>query len=374
MSSHKDPFEYWMDKQAAQVPVWEEPECYDVNNRSDRRQMYSRLVMGDAKVDRKVAHIALDLFEAEYPDEKNNAKLRERFMKPIIAEGDRYGKWHYFSWSNRLVQYADEETHWRLLANRNRELIRSDELPTLRHKTTAHVGLSVGSVIVEQLSHMAMGEKVILSDPDVLSVPNLNRINAGMPEVGMRKTDIVGIRLSELNPYVKQVHLPEGITPGNAHIVARHNPDFIFEEVDHLPTKILMRKIARQVRATLLMATDAGELSMLDVERYDLGDDRPFLDLLTRDEITMVEKSDPTYKQTVKLIEKLIEEENSSPRLALSMGQIGITLGGIAQLGTTAAVGGAYAAIAAKEVALGNGPATGRYKISPQSILRIPHM
>ena len=375
MSFTGDALEHWMDRAAEDVPEWSEPECYDPTIPGDRRQMYSRIVMGGARVQRKVTAIAEDMFEVQNPDLKNDAIARQRFMEPIVAEGDRFGRWHYFPWSNVLVQFADPETHWQLLAERNKELISADESQKLRHVTTGHVGLSVGSHIIEQTSHMALGDRVLIADHDVVSVPNLNRINIGMPEVGMRKTDTVGIRLSELNPYVKQVHFRDGITPANVTYFERHKPDLIFEEVDHMPTKVLLRKVARQVGAALMMATDAGELSMLDVERYDDPNilTEPFLGLLNTDELQMIERGSPTYTQTVKLIENLIGSENMSPRLRRSMGQIGITLGGIAQLGTTAIVGGAYAAIAGKEILLGRGPATGRYRVSPQELLNIPY-
>ena len=188
----------------------------------------------------------------------------------------------------------------------------------------------------------------------------------------MRKTDITGIRVSELNPYVRQVHFPDGMNPLNAAVVAaNHVPDLVFEEVDHLPTKILMRRLAQKVGAALLMATDAGELTMIDVERYDLGDAEPFLGILSAEELAAIEKQNPSPQETVQLITRLIGLENISKRLAISMGQIGLTLGGIAQLGTTASAGAAYTAVAGRQILLGKGPATGRYKVSPLQILHL---
>lgn len=375
MTGRGDAFEHWIDQSIADVPEWTEPDCYDLNDSGDKRQMYSRLVMNRAKVHRRVVQIADDLFELEHPDMKNDFDAKQRFVDPIVAEGDRYGKWHYFPWSNSLVQYADSETHRRLLTSRNRHLITEDEQKRLGSATIAHVGLSVGAHILEQTSHMALGNKVVLADPDIMSVPNLNRIHAGMPEVGMRKTDVAGIRLSELNPYVKQVHFRDGVTPHNAgHIAWHQRPDLIFEEVDHMPTKILMRKIAQQVGSALLMAGDLGDRSMIDIERYDLGDAEPFLGLLSADELERIEKGGMTADQNLRLMIKHIGLENISRPFGISISQIGVTLGGIAQLGTTASVGGAYAAVAGREILLGRGPATGRYTVTPQQVMRMRHM
>lgn len=369
MSGRDTTWEYWINRQAVAVPKWSEPICYDPYLSEDRLDMQRRIAVGGAKIHRKVAQIAEDLFELQHPDQKNDPNARQRFIDPVVAEGDYFGKWHYFAWSNQLVQYPDAETHWSLLAFRNRELISANELRKIGSATVAHVGLSVGSHILEQTSHMALGRKVILADPDTVSIPNLNRIHVGMAEVGMRKTDVAGIRLSELNPYVKQIHFSEGMTPGNVDEFARHHPNLIFEEVDHLPTKVLMRKLAYRLGAALIMATDTGDLTMIDVERYDKGDINPFLGRFTVAEIEMIEKQNPTPEQTVRLIIKLIGLENISLRLAQSLGQIGMMLGGIAQLGTTASVGGAYAAVAGREILLGRGPATGRYKVSPHTTL-----
>lgn len=366
--------EYWMNHAAKKMPTWVEPEVYDINHLGDRREMIRRISIGGATVDRKATEIADDLFELRHPDRKKDDIARQRFIRPIIREGDRYGTWHYFAWSNTLVQYPDEQTHRELLTFRNRELITADELRKIGTATIAHVGLSVGSHILEETSHMAMGNKVILADPDIMSIPNLNRIHAGMPEVGMRKTDAAGIRLSELNPYVQQIHLPDGVTKQNAEVIAKHRPQLIFEEVDHLPTKILMRKIGYRVGTAVIMATDTGDRTMIDIERYDKGYVEPFLGRLTTTELEMIESSNPTPEQTVQIIMKLIGLENISVRLAISMGQIGMTLGGIAQLGTTASVGGAYAAVAGREILLDRGPNSGRYKVTPQDVMHLRYI
>jgi len=374
MSLEHGPLKFWMDRQEAPLPHWSQPESYNLNDRGDRREMHQRIVSSAAKVERKVAQIADDLFEFENPDKKRDEAARKRFIEPIIAEGDRFGKWYYFSWSNRLVQFADQETHWQLLTYRDRELIKKEELPKIRHATTWHIGLSVGGSILDQTSHMGLGDKVVLADPDVMSVPNLNRIQAGMPTVGMRKTDVSGIKLSELNPYVRQIHFSEGLTSGNTHEFAKHQPDLIFEEVDHLPTKVLARKLAYRFGTALLMATDAGDRTMVDVERYDLGDNDHFLGRLTPKEVHSIEEEILSPELTVQLIVRLIGQENISDRLARSIGQIGMTLGGIAQLGTTASAGAAYAAVAGRDILLGQGPSTGRYKMSPQEILHMPYL
>lgn len=327
------------------------------------------IVIGRAKKLRRIVLIADELFELNHPEKKDSQAARELFTAPIIKKGDRYGKWFYFPWSNQLVQYPNKKEHQRLLASRNRDLITDAEQRKLRTATILYAGLSVGSHILEQATHMGIGGTVILADPDIVSITNLNRINAGMAEVGMRKTDVAGIRLSELNPYVKQVHFPEGITVQNSKRITRRKLNLIYEHVDDLPIKISLRRLAKQKRIPLIMATDVGDRSLIDVERYDQKGTVPFLGTLTTKEIRQLEKGILPVDQKITLIKKIIGEENISPRFASSLDQIGVTLSGIAQLGTTAAAGGAYATVAGRDILLGDGPATGRSAMSPQEVM-----
>lgn len=353
-------------QEAFRPPVWEEPDCYDLNDSGDRRQMYGREMMQLATKHGRAEEIARELFHMRHPDRADDATGEERFVESIVKQGDRFGKWFYFPWSNSLVQYPDEEDLRALLSFRNRELITDQEQRKLGAATIAHVGLSVGLKVLEETVHMGMGRKLIIADHDTVSLTNLNRLNAGMESVGMRKTDVAGIRVSELNPYISQVHLPEGVSPDTLAVLERRRPDVIYEHVDHLPTKVLMRQTAGRLAVPLVMATDIGDRSLIDVERYDISDTEPFLGRLSPEEIAMIEKGGLNLQETMRLVVEIIGHENISVRMAQSLGRIGVTLGGIAQLGTTAAAGAAYAAVAGRDILLGRPLASGRYELSPQ--------
>lgn len=360
--------------QGQNIRTWEEPDCYDLNLPGDRRQMYGREMMQLAEKRGNVEIIANELFEMTHPDREADQDLRKRFTEPIIKQGDRFGKWFYFPWSNRLVQYPDEQELRQLLTFRNREMITAEEQRQLGSSTVAHIGLSVGMKVLRESVHMGLGKKVILADYDNLSIANLNRMDATMEQAGMRKTDIAGIHVSELNPFIQQVHFPDGITEKNAYLIARHQPNIIYEHVDHLPTKALIRKIAQQAGIPLVMATDIGDYSLIDVERHDKEHIKPFLGKLSDTDLALVEKGDLSKEQTQRLVVEIIGYENISVRMAKSLGHIGLTLGGIAQLGTTAAAGAAYAAVAGRSIVLGRGPDSGRFRKSPQEIMGIPYL
>jgi molybdopterin/thiamine biosynthesis adenylyltransferase len=365
-----DAFEYWTSRQTVPVPVWEEPDLYDAKKPGDRRQMYSRIVMGGAAVRENTVAIANDLFELHHPDQKFDPAARDRFTSKVIKQGNKFGTWAYLPWSNQLVQFADEEEHWQLLTNRNRELISQEEQRKLSAATLMFIGLSVGSLVLDQAVHMGMGGTLVLVDPDTVSIPNLNRIQVGMTEVGMHKTDVAGIRVSEVNPYVKQIHVSEGLTKQNVGRLAARRPDIVYEHADHLPSKLLARRLAAQVEAALIMATDAGENSLIDVERHDRSRAAPFNGRLSATQIAQMESGMLTPEQTLRLIIQIVGHENISVRMAQSLGQIGVTLGGFSQLGTTASAGAAYAAKAGKDILLGPGPASDRYTLKPHEVFK----
>ena len=366
---------YLNEQSPATVREWDEPHCYDLNRTSDRMQMYGRETMQLAQKQGRVADIAAELFEMNHPDKTDDSVARERFIAPIMRQGDRFGKWFYFPWSNKLVQYPDEKDHRDLLTFRNRYLINPEQQSKLGGAVIAYAGLSVGMKVLEDTIHSGMGRKVIIADPDRLSIMNLNRLNAGMEEVGMRKTDIAGIRVSEVNPYIRQVHFRSGITPYNVHAIAeQHRVDLVYEHVDHLQTKILLRKNARKERIPLIMATDIGDRSLIDIERYDEGFETPFFGRLTNQQIMQIEKGSLSPEQRQRAIVDIIGPENISLSMAKSLGHIGITLSGIAQLATTASAGAAYAAVAGREILLDRGATSGRYILSPQKILNIHHI
>jgi hypothetical protein len=368
--NHNDNLDFWMDQKIAPIPEWSEPEQYDLNDTHDRNEMFDRVYIGNAKVHKRIGQIAEDLFEMQHPNKKDNDTARDEFMGPLLEQGNRFGKWFYFPWSNDVVQYADKDIHRQLKSNRNRDLITADEQLLLSNKTLVYAGLSVGSNAIDEASHLTMGGHMILADPDRISVPNTNRIHVGMPQVGMRKTDAAGIKLSELDPYVRQTHFPDGVTHANAGKILALQPDIIFEHADHMPSKLLLRQMAKYGRAALIMATDVGDRSLIDVERYDNAQDstRPFLGRLDDEQLKKLDAGTMSAQEQKALVVQIVGMSAVSRRLMGSLPNIGRTLGGLPQLGTTASSGAAAATVAAREIILGRGPSTGRYYTSPQGI------
>lgn len=356
---------------SAEPVEWAQPELFDLSNPDDIGEFLYRIDEKDSKVFDRVDIIAEDMFEMHYPDRKDDTEAKAQFSEDILNEGVSFGTWAHFPWSNTMVRYADRDEHQALRTFRNKNLITSEEQRMLFDARIAIAGLSVGSSVAEQMALGGVGGAVLYADTDHLSVPNLNRIASGMPQVGMRKIDIAAIKTSELDPYIEQTHLHEGITDASLDKLDKFKPQIVFDEVDDLRAKALLRKYASERQIPLIMASDVGEKTLLDVERYDQSAVSPFLGRLNESHIEKILAGPLDEEEKKKMVKKVIGIRNASSRLLASLFEIDETLGGFPQLGTTATTGGSLATVAAREILLGRGPESGRSVVSPRKIMGV---
>ncbi|MDB5186449.1 MAG: UBA/THIF-type binding protein [Candidatus Saccharibacteria bacterium] len=352
---------------------WEPPQMFDLSDESDRQELEHKFDVGEVHgVHDEIGAIANELYEWENPDKKADQQERAAFVHDITSQGARYGRWVLFPWSSELVRYPEKDQHRALRTSRNRSLITGEEQQRLYESTAAVFGLSVGSNVVEKLVASGIGGKIIIGDPDRLEPSNLNRIAGGFSDVGSKKVDLMARKISEIDPYIEQVHFLEGVTRESLSDLAAHRPNVIFDEVDDLDAKAAMRKFASAEGIPLVMATDLGDRSIIDVERYDLGDTQPFNGRLKAHEVDKLYDGSYTAEERGKFMLKIVGVRHVTTRMLDSVMHVDKTLAGLPQLGTTASIGGALAAIAAREIILGRKLPSGRYVCSPKKIMGLP--
>ena len=413
----------------AQAPLeWSEPTQFDLTSWADQQEVARRFADGrtTSAIDR-VDEIADDLFEMRHPNLKKDDSARAEFVADTLGQGAGFGTWVAFDWDKTLVRYPDKQDHQDLRTFRNKNLITADEQAALLNATVAVFGLSVGSNVVEQLVLSGIGGTLALGDFDRLAPSNLNRIKSSMGQVGMRKLDIAASKISEADPYIQQVHFHDGANRESLDRLAELQPDIIFDEIDDLATKALLRQFASRQRIPLIMATDVGDTSIIDVERYDLGTGVPFNGRLKPVEINQLlegaslpEQHQKMMKKIVglrhvhkgatpedlaqfeelqrdillldeavnlaadqllepglspeqrkKMMTKIVGLRHASARLLDSAMETDRTLGGLPQLGATASMGGSLSAVAAREIIIGRKLDSGRYVHSPKKTLRL---
>lgn len=342
--------------------IWSVPQRVDIGSWADRREVSRKIDRGEITVSNdRVSDFADTIFEVKHPGLVDDDNARQEFVDNICAEPD-YGEHFILPWRKSITRYPSKDDLRSARTFRNREVLTEEEQKRLFEKRIAVFGLSVGSWVVSQLVRGGVGGEYELGDFDTLSLSNLNRFDGGVHEVGSKKLDIVGCRTSELDPYLTQYHHTEGVNPDVLARLEERKPDIIFDEVDQLAVKVLMREYARKNRVPLVMVTDVGEKSLLDVERYDI--DPSTLPFLGRADIDPEEVVSPNFdeKRKTDLMIKLVGVKNVSPRLLRSAMNKGKTTTGLPQIGSIAALGGARASIAAREILLGNNNLqSGRY-------------
>ena len=260
----------------------------------------------------------------------------------------------YYPWNYTLVKCLRANDYFRLRTNRNQDLITFKEQQILYRFKIAVFGLSVGSNIALTLTQAGISQNIILADPDELDTTNLNRILAGIHEVGLNKSIISARKIYEENPYAGIKIFTEGINNENLAVLLQNKEiDCIIEEVDNLPVKIDIRLLAKKFKVPVLMITDNGDGVVLTIERYDLGYQKIFNQALSYWQNRL---SAPLTRELAGdiIINDLVGGKNKvAPKMLKSVKKVyRHQLVSWSQLGSAAILGGVAVTIAVKKIVL----------------------
>lgn len=295
-------------------------------------------------------------------------KDRAAFRRALIPDGDesRYGMWVYFPWNKTLVHVLPEAEHTELRTARNRNLITPVEQQRWYQSSVGVAGLSVGNAVVSAIVQTGGGKYLRLADCDEVSTSNINRIRAGISDVGTNKLDLAARYVFEVNPYASIIAYNEGITEQNIErFLCDPKPlSVVIDEMDTLHLKILLRKIARRHRIPVVMAADNGDGAVIDVERFDKEPDRPLLHgVFSERELDAIS---PTISRmdAAKIISTWVGVSNTAMRMKESLMEIGRSLYTWPQLGTAAFLSGTIVSYVARRIVLGETLPSGKTVIS----------
>ena len=283
----------------------------------------------------------------------------------------------YFPWNNTLVKTVDAGDYYQLKTNRNQDLITAEEQKKLRDYKVAVLGMSVGSNVAFVLTQAGISNDIILADFDELDTTNLNRILAGVHEVGLNKTVIAAHRIYEDNPFANVTLLQEGVNETNLEeLIKAGKIDCILEEIDDMPFKIHARLLAMKYKIPVVMVTDNGDGVVLHVERYDLGHDKIwgkpheyYEEKLADGPMTKEKAGDVIIHDIVGGVHRVDPKMIASVKRVLAKELVSWS-----QLGSAAILGAVIATYAIKEIALGKGTEKDiRAWISPESVEKGTH-
>jgi molybdopterin/thiamine biosynthesis adenylyltransferase len=277
----------------------------------------------------------------------------------------------YYPWRKTVVRILNEPLFVRLRTARNVYKITIEEQEVLSKKCIGIIGLSVGSNLALSLAQERICGHFKIADFDVLETSNLNRIQAGLFEVGISKSNIVYRQILELDPYLKVELFPQGISPSNIDqfLLGGNAIDLLAEECDDLEVKLLSRQKSKVFSIPVVMETS--DRGLIDVERFDLDNQYPILHGRI-DEAELSSISDKATRR-MKLLESFIDFSLISERGKLSMSEIGKTITSWPQLGTDVRVGSGIAASLIRQILLGHHKISGRWYVDHMNFLQSNH-
>ena len=280
----------------------------------------------------------------------------------------QYGVWVYYPWSKRLVHILDRAEFIELRTNRNQHKITAAEQRTLGTKKVGIVGQSVGqSVALTMAMERSLGE-IRLADFDTLGLSNLNRLRAGLHNLGVPKVYITAREIAEIDPFIVVKCYPDGVAQDTIDdfLLSGGPLDLLIDECDSLDIKVWLRHHARYHRIPVLMETS--DRGLVDIERFDLEPQRPIFHGLVGD-LHPQELSGLSTSDKIPYVLQIIGEPTMSDRARASMLEVGQSIKTWPQLASAVTLGGGAAADVARRMNLGTIRHSGRYWVDVEEIV-----
>ena len=148
----------------------------------------------------------------------------------------------------------------RKLFSRNKGLISRKEQSRIANSTIAIAGLGGdGGFLAERLARFGV-TKLILADPEVFELSNINRqYAANSHTLGMNKAQVIASELSAINPNLEIEVYPKGITEDNVKSVVM-KADVVVDEIEYSTPRIsvMLHQEARKQEKVVFMGANIG--------------------------------------------------------------------------------------------------------------------
>ena len=315
-----------------------------------------------------------ELFEISNPHLINSRSFKQKqkdYVKKRMKGNKNFlGNWIYFPWNGVLLHSVKENELFQLKTNRNKNLITDVEQKRLYDSCIGILGLSVGSGLAIGLSYQGIAKKLKLAEFDNLETTNLNRIPAGLYQIGMKKIEIAMQKIYEINPYAEIHPFDKGLTKEYLSEFVHSNPKprVIFEIIDDFEMKVLVRMEARKAGIPVITFANLGDSLLADVDRYDLDKNLPFFNGLLGD--FPEEILDKPDEDKNKYAVKMVGIENVPPRAMESVKEIGKSLVGRPQLSSTVAMSAALGVFVTRKIILDENLPSGRSKVTFENFFK----
>ena len=350
------------------------PIFYDLTNKNDEENFVKLL-------NHSSAIVVIDEIQSQLEEliKLRNPKLKltpseyqQKITEHLNGLGtNQYGIWIYYPWLNKVVHLLNKEEFIEVRTNRNQYKITPEEEGILATKTIGVIGLSVGKAIALTIAMERICGELIIADFDTIELSNLNRIQTGVQNFGIKKTIVVAREIAEIDPFLKVTCLHEGLTEENVNDFFFPNGkkiDVCIEVCDGLSTKIFARQKAKEFGIPVVM--DTNDNGMIDIERFDLEPKRPiFHGLIEHLDISNI-KNAITNEEKLPFVASIIGIETISPRLKTSFTEIGKTITSWPQLASSVALGGGVTCDVSRKILLNQLIISGRFFVNIDKIIK----
>jgi hypothetical protein len=343
--------------------VWK-PEILNLVDRN-LRERYQHLIETNPQLQAldEIEGQLKELLKLRHPSRKLSDEELHHLISDHLGGIDplKYGNWVYYPWLNQLVHVLPEDEFVEVRTNRNQYKITPGEEDILAQKKIGVVGLSVGKAIALTIAMERICGSMVLADFDEIELSNLNRIQTGIQNFGLKKTVVVAREIAEIDPYLKVNCLHDGLNESNMdHFFTGHGKlDICIEVCDGLATKITARQRAKELGIAVVM--NSSDNGSTDIERFDLDPNLPILhglvDHLDLDQVHQAK----TNEEKIPYLLPMLGLETSSERLKASMMEIEQTITTWPQLASGVALGGGICADVCRRILLGTFTKSGRY-------------
>lgn len=333
-----------------QYHAWR-PLVLDVTNRGPREVL--RVLREDPSLQ------VLDRFDEQ------KAQLEDLVDLTASESAGDGQRWVYYPWRRAVVRLLGPRSFDLLRLNRNRNKLTKKEQSQFRNLRVGVIGASAGHSIAHVLAMEGIVGELRLADFDDIELTNLNRIPAGVMDLGVNKAVVLARRVAEIDPYLSVTTFTEGITQENLPRFIE-GLDLVIEECDSLDIKFLVREAARERAIPVVMETS--DRGVLDVERFDLEPQRPIFHGLLGD-MSYEKLVGLTTEQKGPFVLQLLGANDVSSRAAASALELGHTISGWPQLASEVTLGGATVAAAVRRFGLGGDLPSGRVRFDLDEVL-----
>ncbi|PIZ65805.1 hypothetical protein COY14_01700 [Candidatus Roizmanbacteria bacterium CG_4_10_14_0_2_um_filter_36_9] len=306
-----------------------------------------------------------ELFIVKNPKykEKNNVVEYQNFYKAVKFKP----VWIYFPWRDVVVKSLPEKEYNILRTARNKNIITKNEQQRYRQGCIGIIGMSIGSAMLSSIVSTGGPKNIKIADDDIIEVSNLNRMRATFLDVGLPKTRVAAQKSWEVDPFLN-IDLFKTINKENLRAFLENNQklDAVIDAMDSLSMKVTLRRVCRELKIPVLMATSNGDNSIIDIERYDIDENgKIFSGRIEEDELVNMKTF--TQKEWVAKAVKIVDKSILVDRLLESIPKIGKTLSGVPQLATTVNMSGAAISFVIRKILTGDKIISGRYIIGLDS-------